>query len=129
MLDDLPFLQAHPFHDRRDPVAAEEPHQVIFQRQEKEGRTGVPLPPRTAAKLPVDAPRFMALRPDDVQTTGVPHAGSELDVGSAARHVRRDRYHARESRMGDDLRLSLVLLGVEDVVGDVLPLQHPAYRL
>ncbi len=35
MLNDFAFLQSHPFHDTRNPVAAEQSHQVIFQRKEK----------------------------------------------------------------------------------------------
>ena len=57
------------------------------------------------------------------------HAFAELDVGSAAGHVRRDRHRARLSRAGDDLGLALVVLGVQHVVDDPRALEHARQRL
>ena len=51
------------------------------------------------------------------------HALAELDVDAAAGHVGRDRDRARLARALDDLALPLVLLRVQDVVRDALPLQ------
>jgi hypothetical protein len=48
-----------------------------------------------------------------------PHldVAAELDVGAAPGHVRRDGHRARHAGIGDDLRLLLVVAGVQDVVG------------
>src|SRR3989304_4180846 len=43
---------------------------------------------------------------------------AEQDVGAAPRHVRGDRHRALAPRLRDDLRLALVVLGVEDLVPD-----------
>ena len=47
----------------------------------------------------------------------------EHDVGAAARHVGRDGDRALAARLGDDLGLALVLLGVQHVVLDALLLE------
>ena len=47
---------------------------------------------------------------------------AELDVGAATRHVRGDGHLAGHAGVLDDVRLALVLLGVQHVVLDaVLP--------
>ena len=51
----------------RDPVGAEEPHQVVFQRQEEERLARVALAAGAAAQLAVDAARLVALGADDLQ--------------------------------------------------------------
>ena len=55
---------------------------------------------------------------------------AEQDVGAAAGHVRRDRDRAGPAGLGDDARLLLVELGVEDLVLDAAALEHrrPASR-
>ena len=47
-------------------------------------------------------------------------ASAEHDVRAAARHVRRDRDHARAARLRDDLRLARVLLRVQHLVRQLL---------
>ena len=54
---------------------------------------------------------------------------AEQDVGAAAGHVRRDRDRAGPPGLGDDARLLLVELGVEDLVGDAAPLEQRAEDL
>ena len=49
---------------------------------------------------------------------------AENDVDAAAGHVRRDRDRALATRLGDDLRLALVLLRIEDVVRDAAARQE-----
>jgi hypothetical protein len=76
----------------------------------------------------------VALGADHVQPARLVRLGRELDVGAAASHVRRDRHVADDLVMrvlmllpgdGDDLRLALVVLGVEHLVLDaVLALEH-----
>ena len=48
---------------------------------------------------------------------------SQLDVGAAARHVRRYRDGTLGSRLGDDESLPRVVLGVEHFVPDALSSQ------
>ena len=61
----------------------------------------------------------MPLGADDVQAAQIDDALAQLDVGAAARHVRGDRHRARSPGVRDDLRLALVVLGVQHLVLDV----------
>ena len=54
---------------------------------------------------------------------------AEQDVRAAAGHVRRDRHRAGPAGLGDDLRLLLVELGVQDLVLDPAPLEELAEAL
>ncbi len=143
----LAFLGAHAIHQLRDPVGSKQAHEIVFERQEELRRARISLTAGTAAQLPVDAPRLVALRSDDVQAAQLHDvdelvfgvlalrglrfgdAGSELDVGSAAGHVGRDRHRPRLSRSGHDLGLALVILGVEYVVRNPGPLEHARQSL
>ena len=49
---------------------------------------------------------------------------AQYDVGSTPRHVGRDSDHVRASRLRDDVRLARVLLGVEDLVRQLLLLEQ-----
>ena len=66
-----PSLQAKPRQHAVEPVGAENPHQIVFQRQEEFRAAGIALAAGTAAQLVVDAPRFMALGTDDVEPAGL----------------------------------------------------------
>src|SRR5436309_13726813 len=57
------------------------------------------------------------------------HTGPEFDVGPPTGHVGRDRDGSRLSRLRDDLRLALVVLGVQDLVPEAAPLEHARQRL
>ena len=61
-----------------------------------------------------------------MQSADLTNAGSKLDVRTASRHVRGDGDRSRQTRMGHDLSLALMVLRVQDVVRDPLPLQHAA---
>ena len=50
-----------------DAVRCENAHQIVFKRDVEARRSGIALASRTAAKLIVDASRFMAFGADDVQ--------------------------------------------------------------
>src|SRR5271157_728582 len=63
------FVHAELAEERRYPFRAENPHDLIFQRNVETGRPRVSLPPGPASKLIVDAPRFVPLRAEYVQTT------------------------------------------------------------
>ena len=66
----------------------------------------------------------MALGTDDVKSADLGNALAKLDVGAAARHVRRDRHGAALARKRDDLGFASVVLGVQDLVRDVRELEH-----
>src|ERR1700681_1383468 len=70
MLDRLTFGHFKALHDSRKTLATENAKQRILERQVEARRPGVALASRTAAQLVVDAPRFMALGADDVQSAG-----------------------------------------------------------
>ena len=164
MDDGLALLQAEPRQHGIEPVGAEDPHQIVFQRQEELRAAGVALTAGAAAQLVVDAPRFMALGADDVEPAGLGHGlgrlrslggldlddvlglqhdlaealdvgldaldlggllglvgdiggllldphferAAELDVGTAAGHVGRDRDRAGHAGFGDDIGFLLV---------------------
>ena len=74
----------------------------------------------------VDAARLVPLGADHVQAAELEHAVAELDVGTAAGHVGRDRDGAGLARVLDDLGLALVVLGVQDLVLDALALEQVA---
>ncbi len=120
----LAFLHPQLFHDVADPSAAEQPHQIVFQRHVKSAAARVALPRATAAELAVDAPGFVAFAADHVQPAEAGHAFAELDVGAAARHVGGDGDGTALARARDDFGFALVVFGIEDVVRDPLAAQH-----
>ena len=118
-------------HQLADPVGGgpEDLHQVVLEGDEKAAGPGVTLASGTPAELVVDAPRLVALGADYVESTGLAHAVAEDDVGTAAGHVGGDHHSARLPGVLDDLRLTLVLLGVQDAVRQTALLQHPRQAL
>ena len=75
----------------------------------------------------VDPPGLVPLGPDDVQPAqaadplgvfGVRRVAPQDDVDAPPGHVGRDRDGAGAARLGDDLRLFLVVLGVQHLVGN-----------
>ena len=54
---------------------------------------------------------------------------AEQDVRASAGHVRGDRHRAGPAGLGDDPRLLLVELGVEDLVLDAAPLEERGHQL
>ena len=65
--DDLALLGAAPVHQAGDPVRAEQPHQVVLEREEEDRLARVALAAGAAAQLAVDAARLVALGADDLQ--------------------------------------------------------------
>ena len=108
-------------HDPLDPVAGEQAHEIVLAGEVEARLAGVALAAGAAAQLVVDAPRLVALGAEHVEAADLAHAFAELDVDTAAGHVRRDRDRAELARVLDDLRLARVLLRVQDVVRDALP--------
>src|SRR5665213_1843294 len=125
VLDGHVLLDVEPVHDALHALTAEDAHQIVLEREEEASLTGVALAPRTAAQLIVDATRLVSLSADDVQATGAGHALAEHDVGAAAGHVGGDGHRAALPRVGNDLCLALVELGVEHAVRKALLLQQP----
>src|SRR4029079_4031372 len=111
-------------HDALDPVAGKETDEIVLAGEVEARLTGVALAAGAAAELVVDPARLVALGAEDVETAELAHALAELDVDAAAGHVRRDRDRARLARLLNDPGLLLVLLRVEDVVRDALPLEQ-----
>ena len=64
----------------------------------------------------------MTLGAEYVESSELGYSLAELDVGTAARHVRRYGHGAPLAGLGDDLRFPLVLLGVKYVVRDPTPI-------
>ena len=69
--DRLAFLQAELLQHAVHAARAEDPHQVVFQRQVELGAAGVALAAGAAAQLVVDAPAFVPLGAEHVEAAGV----------------------------------------------------------
>src|SRR6476661_10615204 len=67
VLDDLALLYSQLLHDARDPVRAEEAHQVVFEREVKPGMSRIALAPASTAELAIDAPALVPLGPEDME--------------------------------------------------------------
>ncbi len=75
-LDRLAFLHAQPGEDVLDPLAGEDPHQVVFQREVEAAAAGIALPAAAAAKLEVDAAGLVPLGAEDVQAAHLGHVAA-----------------------------------------------------
>ena len=71
--DRLAFLEAEALQHRIHPLGAEDPHQIVFERDKEFGGAGVALAARAAAQLVVDAPALMPLAADDKEPAGLHH--------------------------------------------------------
>ena len=71
----------------------------------------------------------MTLRTDDGQTTGLAHLVAQLDVRTTTGHVGGNRHRAALPRLGHDVGLLLVELGVQHVVRYLAHLEHLAQHL
>ena len=72
-LDGDAFLHAELFHEFRDPIAREDAQQVVLKGKIKARGARVALAAGAPAQLVVDAPRFVAFRPQDVQAAEPHH--------------------------------------------------------
>src|SRR5262245_7153451 len=93
VLDCLAVLEPEPLHPRLDLVAAEDAHQVVFERQVELRRARVALAAGAAAQLVVDAAALVPLRAEDVQAARRDHLlallrALRLELGEQARVVR-----------------------------------------
>jgi hypothetical protein len=85
----------------------------------KARRSGVALAAGAAAELVVDAPALVLVCADHIKPPQLDNAVAKADVGSAARHVRRNCDGAALSCPSDNRRLALVVAGIENLVGHV----------
>ena len=85
-----PSSAPQPVHQLRDALGAEQPHQVVFERQEEVRRARIALAAGAAAQLAVDAPRLVPLGADDVQAADLHRRRSSLP--SEILHRRRLRH-------------------------------------
>ena len=129
VLDRQTLLRPQPIEHLVHAVAGEETDEVVLGREVEAALAGVALTPRAAAQLVVDAPALVALGAQHVEAAELGHARPELDVDAAAGHVGGDGHRAGKPGVLDDLGLALVLLGVEDVVLDAVPLEHAREHL
>ena len=67
-VDDLAGLEAHLLHHHLHPVAGEDAHEVVVERQEEPSLTRIALATAAATQLVVDAARFVAFGADHVET-------------------------------------------------------------
>ena len=118
VLDRLSLFHADPVHDGGDPLGAENPEEIILEGEIEPRRSHIPLPSRTAAELIVDAAALMPLRPEDMEASQFGHPLAQLDVRSAAGHVRGDGHLPRLTGLGDDLRLPFMIFCIQNMVFD-----------
>ena len=69
-LDGHAFFHAQPLQQRADPLAREDAHEVVFEREEEARRAGVALAAGAAAELVVDAAGLVAFGAEDVKAAG-----------------------------------------------------------
>jgi len=110
-------------------VAGEQPDEIVFCREIEAALAGVALTAGAAAQLVVDAAALVALGAEHVEAAGLERLRIQLNVHAAAGHVGGDGDGAVPAGVQDDGGLSLVLLGVEDVVRQALTLEQPAEQL
>src|SRR5687767_5623085 len=122
-LDRLAVVEAEARHESRDTLRGEDAHEVVLERVEEPRGAGIPLAAGAAPELVVDPARLVALGPDDVQPARIRDALPEEDVDASSGHVRREGNGALLTCVGDDERLALVVLRVEDLVLDAVPFQ------
>src|SRR4051794_15547006 len=90
------------FRNDRQYVSAGVPlEQFVVERNDGFEAAGVTLATCPSEQLTVDALGLVILGQDDVQTSGLPHRGMEVDVGAAAGHVGRNGDLARLPGLGD----------------------------
>ena len=107
--------------DDVEPAGLDDPLVVLVGDQPRLGEGRV-------VGLLVDLGRVQAALVEDLRGE-TRRVAAEQDVGAAAGHVRGDRDRAAAPGLGDDPRLLLVELGVEDLVLDAAALEQVAEAL
>ena len=70
----------------------------------------------------------MAFRTDDMQAADFLHARPKLDIRTTTGHVRRDRHGTQLTCPRHDFSFTFVMLRVQHVMDDALPLKHAAQQ-
>ena len=107
MGDGLAFLQAQLLQHAVHAVGAEDPHQVVFQRQVELGASRVALTAGTAAQLVVDAPAFVALGAEHIEAAGIDRLlllGDHVRLDLGALGFDAVEYRDDGGALGGDLR-------------------------
>ena len=142
-------------------LATKNAQQIVVKRKEKSAHAGIPLTTGTTAQLIVNTARFMAFRPENIQTACGHHffffgralfaiflqklriarivfitadfqAGHKLgiaaqeNVRASPGHVGRDGHRPLTARLRNDLRLTAVVLGIENIVRNAKFCNRPA---
>ena len=119
MGDGLVLFHMQAGHQPGDALPAENAHQVVLQGEVEARGPIVSLAPGAPPQLIVDAAGLVAFGAHDEQSAQARHTLAQLDVGAPPSHVGGDGDPARLAGVGDDLRLLLVILGVEHGVFDL----------
>ena len=92
MLELLAFFETEALHDFRHSIGrAEVAHQIVFEADVEARRARIALARATTAQLSIDPARFVPFGADNRQSAHLRDAGSELNIGAASGHVRRNR--------------------------------------
>ena len=81
MLDHVAFPQTHAGDHAGVAIGAEEPHEIVLEREIEPGRTRVSLAAAPAAELAVDPARLVPLGSDDMEPAGHLLVAGIADVG------------------------------------------------
>ena len=117
-------LIAHLVEEALDPFASETDHQIVLEGDIEAGETRIALTAGTTAQLVIDTAALVTLGTENGQTAEFPGFGGQLDIGTTAGHVGGDGQRADLACLGDDLRFTGMVLGVQDFVTDLAFLQH-----
>ena len=126
MLDLLAFLHAKGIEYAHQPVGSEQSEKIIFKGNVETRFTRIALTSASSAELIVDTSGFMALRTDDLQTARCPRIIIQLDIRTTSGHVGGNGDRPVNTGVRHDLRLLLMVLGIQHVVFDAFFAEHPA---
>ena len=108
---------------------AETHHQRIFQRDIEAGEARIALTAASSAQLIVDTAGLMTFTAQYGQTTQRARFLAQLDIGTTAGHIGRDRHRADLSGLRDDLSLSRMVLRIQHLMRDMHLSEHAADQL
>src|SRR5258708_35287590 len=86
MFEFLVLLQAHLLHVFDNAIGAEQPHEIVFERDTEMRGARIALAGATATQFAIDATRLVPLSAHHVKSADVRHAVAELHDSTAASH-------------------------------------------
>src|SRR5690242_9870280 len=128
MLDHLAFFITHPVHQCGNLFTSEHAHEVVFEGNEKFGRTGITLPSCTATELPVHTAAFVSFGSEDCQTACFFHSGPEFNICTTSGHVCGNGNSSRKTGFSYHLCFFSMLLCIQHVVRNTFLFHHPAQQ-